>query len=268
MSQAFRHSDLSMLTAGDAESLQDTVTRWKDNGRRVAFVPTMGALHEGHLSLIKLALDNADRVAVSIFVNPTQFAPHEDFASYPRDEESDLRKLQAAGAHLAYLPPESEIYPYGPETDIKPGKAAEGLESDFRPHFFGGVVNVVYRLFEQVKPDIAVFGEKDFQQLQVIREMAEAQHLPIKTLGGEIVRDAEGLALSSRNAYLSKDQLKIARTLNKVLFAGGDTDAMKEKLLANGFDKVDYVAERWGRILAAAWIGKTRLIDNVLKIVK
>lgn len=257
---------MSMLTADKAAALREIVSRWKAQGLRVGFVPTMGALHEGHLSLVRLALENADRVVVSIFVNPTQFAPHEDFNSYPREEKKDLKKLQDAGVHLAYVPPESEIYPDGKSSDIKPGPSAEGLESDFRPHFFGGVVNVVYRLFDQVKPDIAVFGEKDFQQLQVITEMVAAQELPIQIIPAPIARDTEGLALSSRNAYLSKEQLKIARTLNKVLFEAAKTGKLedaKQRLLASGFDKVDYVAERWGRIFAAAWIEKTRLIDNV-----
>ncbi|MGB3213878.1 MAG: pantoate--beta-alanine ligase, partial [Alphaproteobacteria bacterium] len=215
-----------------------------------------------------------DCVVVSIFVNPTQFAPHEDFCSYPRTEETDLALLKSAGADVVFLPSAAEIYPDGFGSAINPGPSAEGLESDFRPHFFGGVVNVVSRLFHAVKPDVAVFGEKDFQQLQVIREMVEALKLPIRIVGGPIIRDADGLALSSRNAYLSPEELIVARTLNRVLSAAADAmregekgeDACAEaaeKLLRSGFKRVDYIKVRWGRILAAVWLGKTRLIDNV-----
>ncbi len=246
--------------------LCEVIQGWKDRHLKTGLVPTMGALHEGHLSLVKLALEKADRCVVSIFVNPTQFAPHEDFAAYPREEEKDIEKLEKAGAHLVYMPPEKEIYPQGTGTHIKAGAAAKGLESDFRPAHFNGVVNVVYRLFEQVKPDIAVFGEKDFQQLQVIKEMAEAQNLSVEIIGAPIVRDEEGLALSSRNAYLSEEELKIARQLNRVFSETaqtGDIEAAKVKLLEAGFDKIDYIEPRWNRILSAAWLGKTRLIDNV-----
>ena len=248
-----------MLTTAHAKVLGDIIARWKQAGQTIGFVPTMGALHDGHLSLVEIAKQNADRVVVSIFVNPAQFAPHEDFDSYPREEAKDLVRLQHAGVHLVYLPSEAEIYPAGRDSAVKAGDAAQGLESDFRPHFFGGVVNVVYRLFDHVKPDLAVFGEKDFQQLQVIREMVTAQNLPIEIIGAPIMRDDHGLALSSRNAYLSPEQLIIARSLNKII----REENAAENLLKAGFDKVDYVEQRWGRILAAAWIGKTRLIDNI-----
>lgn len=243
-------------------------------GQRIGFVPTMGALHEGHLSLVRLARTHADVVGVSIFVNPTQFAPHEDFDAYPRDEARDLTMLEAEGADFVFLPRAEEIYADGLESAVKPGAAAQGLESDFRPHFFGGVVNVVHRLFDCVKPDAAIFGEKDFQQLQVISEMVAAQNLPIRIIGAPIARDDFGLALSSRNAYLSSAELAVARRLNRVLFdtaaaiRGGRTEedacnAASARLLAEGFRSVDYVAVRWGRVLGAAWLGKTRLIDNV-----
>ena len=234
----------------------------------VGFVPTMGALHEGHLSLMRIAQEQADHVVVSIYVNPTQFAPHEDFDAYPRDVEGDLKQLEGL-ADLVYLPSTKDIYPNGPAVTMNAGKAAEGLDSDFRPHFFHGVATVVHRLFEIVKPDTAVFGEKDFQQLMVIREMVEEYDLAIEIIGGPIARDEHGLALSSRNAYLSEDELGIARMLNQVLYnAAGDPSPEKlceaeEMLLTAGFDKIDYVEQRWGRILAAAWLGKTRLIDNV-----
>ena len=241
------------------------VQGWKEQGFSVAFVPTMGALHKGHLSLVKLALEKADRCIVSIFVNPTQFAPHEDFDSYPRDVKGDIGLLEETGAHAVYLPSEDAVYPDGAmNSDIKAGAAAEGLEGDFRPHFFDGVVNVVRRLFAHVQPDIAVFGEKDYQQLCVVREMVEMLALPIDIIGAPIIRDESGLALSSRNAYLDKAQLEIARALNVILREKPPEDAA-QALLDAGFDKVDYVAERGGRVLAAAWIGKTRLIDNMAR---
>lgn len=223
----------------------------------LAFVPTMGALHAGHLSLIEAARRHGT-VAVSIFVNPTQFAPGEDFEAYPRDVDSDIAQIE--GVELVYLPRVEDLYPDGAFSDVKAGKAAQGLETDFRPHFFDGVCSVVKRLFDHVRPDVAVFGEKDYQQLMVIREMVENLSMPIKIIGAPIIRDEHGLALSSRNAYLNEDELEIARQLNVILRSDHPTP---ETLLKAGFDKVDYVEERWGRILAAAWIGKTRLIDNL-----
>jgi pantoate--beta-alanine ligase len=256
------------VTLHHKDDLQALVNQWQAAGERVAFVPTMGALHDGHLSLVQLAKQKADRVVVSVFVNPTQFAPHEDFDSYPRDVSGDARKLDTVGVDALYAPSAAEMYPDGDlSSAVKAGQAALGLESDFRPHFFGGVVNVVYRLFMHVCPNIAIFGEKDFQQLQVIREMVEAQQLDIEIIGALIVRDGQGLALSSRNAYLSEDELEVARQLNRILkqVACGDLAAEDgaASLLAAGFDKVDYIAQRWGRVLGAAWLGKTRLIDNV-----
>lgn len=280
MSQPFLPSDRALLTVRHAAGLADIVSRWKAQGLSVGFVPTMGALHEGHLSLVRLARQNADRVVASIFVNPAQFAPHEDFDAYPRDMDKDLRLLQAEGVDLAYTPETKEIYPGEVPAKNSPqgeGRAAEGLESDFRPHFFAGVKTVVRILFDQVRPDVAVFGEKDYQQLAVIREMVEAEKLPIRIIGAPIMRDAHGLALSSRNAYLSEGELEIARMLNQAIYAAayriaetGPQDAesaleeTRQAILTSGFDKVDYVAARWGRILAAAWLGRTRLIDNCL----
>jgi pantoate--beta-alanine ligase len=270
--------------------LEKIIGGWKKEKRRIGFVPTMGALHEGHLSLVNIARDNANKCVASVFVNPAQFAPHEDFGSYPREEKSDLEKLRGAGVDLVYLPRESEIYPSGAVADLKAGPAAQGLESDFRPHFFDGVVSVVVRLFDQVMPDVAVFGEKDYQQLCVIREMVREMGGSIEIMAGRIVRDAEGLALSSRNAYLSETELKIARRMNKVLLALSETIRQSpaeaydivpsgvQRLREAGFDEVDYVelrdavtlkpvaalqGEGNARLLAAARIGKTRLIDNV-----
>ena len=256
---------MTLETVQTPDVLRQIISGWRQEGLSVGFVPTMGALHDGHLSLAHLALRHADRCVVSIFVNPTQFAPHEDFDQYPRDVAGDLDKLEKAGVSFVYLPADTVIYPDGVETNIKPGDAAKGLESDFRPHFFNGVVNVVSRLFEHVQPDIAVFGEKDFQQLQVIREMVDEQDLPIQVIGAPVVRDEYGLALSSRNAYLDTEELEVARRLNVILreTAGtGDVEGAKQSLLDAGFEQVDYVAGRWDRILVAAWIGKTRLIDK------
>ena len=248
--------------------LQAQISAWKDVGETVAFVPTMGALHDGHLSLVALARAHADRVVVSIFVNPTQFAPHEDFDSYPRDVAGDVRKLDKAGVGAVYTPDAAQMYPDGDmRSSVRVGAAAQGLETDFRPHFFGGVVNVVHRLFDHVQPDVAVFGEKDFQQLQVISEMVAAQSLPITIIGAPIARDPSGLALSSRNAYLNENELAVARQLNVILrrVLRGDMDeaTASDALVSAGFDKVDYIAQRWGRVLGAVWLGKTRLIDNV-----
>ena len=223
-----------------------------------SYVPTMGALHTGHLSLIELANAQPGSTIVSIFVNPTQFAPHEDFDSYPRDVESDLAQL--SGVDLVYLPRVEDLYPDGATSDIKAGKSSKGLETDFRPHFFDGVCSVVYRLFNQIQPSVAVFGEKDYQQLMIIREMVEKYDLPIEIIGGPTMRDAYGLALSSRNAYLTADELDLARRFN-VILRGPEPSA--QKLLDAGFTSVDYVEQRWGRILGAVWLGKTRLIDNV-----
>ncbi len=252
-----------MLVVKTSSELRSVVEGWKSSGKRVGFVPTMGALHAGHLSLMQLAGRQADHCVVSIFVNPTQFAPHEDFASYPRNVDADLVQCKAAGVGLVYLPDESEIYPEGMISDIVAGTAAEGLESDSRAHFFDGVVNVVAQLFAQVQPDMAVFGEKDYQQLMVVREMVAMHGLPIEIVGAPIKRDDYGLALSSRNAYLSEEEMVVARQLNRILRVADGVENAHAQLLAAGFDNVDYVAERWDRILGAVWVGKTRLIDNL-----
>lgn len=265
-----------MIVLDSAQALAAQIALWKGDSASIGFVPTMGALHDGHISLVDLAKAGAQKTIVSIFVNPTQFAPHEDFDAYPRDLGSDIAKLRIAGVDAVYTPRMRDLYPDGTQATLKAGLAAEGLESDFRPHFFDGVVTVVHRLFEQVQPDLAVFGEKDFQQFQVIREMVEAEGLDIKIIGGETMRDAHGLALSSRNAYLSEAELDIARTLNMVLqslthgIAEG-IDAEKachnaaQDLKTKGFTDVDYIAVQaeWSRVLAAVWLGKTRLIDNM-----
>jgi pantoate--beta-alanine ligase len=267
--------------------LRTRVGTWRREGHRIALIPTMGALHEGHISLVRLARETCDRVVVSIFVNPTQFAPTEDFSTYPRTFDDDLAQLARADCNLVWAPGVREMYPDGFATKIVPGGAAEGLETDFRPHFFGGVATVCAKLFLQVAPDIAVFGEKDFQQLAVIRQMVRDLDLPLAIVGAPTAREADGLAMSSRNRYLSADERRIAPLIHQVIVevaarvqAGDAADSVctdaATKLAAGGFGTVDYVAVRDaatlmaydpakgpGRVLAAAWLGKTRLIDNV-----
>ncbi|MCC6598651.1 MAG: pantoate--beta-alanine ligase [Alphaproteobacteria bacterium] len=276
MSIPFSPTERPLLHIERASDLMSIVTRWKAQDLRVGFVPTMGALHDGHLSLVQRARAQSDRVIVSIFVNPAQFAPHEDFDSYPRLIDKDLKMLQAEGVDLAYTPLAAEIYPNGPTITTKVGAAAAGLESDFRPHFFDGVTTVVHTLFQQTQPDIAVFGEKDFQQLMVIREMVARENMPIEIIGAPIMRDENGLALSSRNAYLSAEERGQADMLNQIIYNAAyriaemtdpatlDTilEDARQAITICGFDKVDYVSLRWNRVLAAAWLGKTRLIDN------
>ncbi|WP_095090715.1 pantoate--beta-alanine ligase [Mesorhizobium sophorae] len=267
-------------------ALRAQIRDWRRDGLRVAMVPTMGALHDGHISLVRIALEKADRCVVSIFVNPTQFAPTEDLDKYPRQLAHDLDRLKAAKADLAFTPTVGEMYPAGFATKISVGGPSAGLESDFRPTFFDGVATVVAKLFLQATPDCAIFGEKDYQQLCVVRQLCGDLDLPVEIIGAPTIRDAHGLAMSSRNAYLDEAELKIARQLNVILrdtavalTAGADqNDATAEAsraLVAAGFRKVDYVEAResltlapWrrdveGRVLAAAWLGKTRLIDNV-----
>lgn len=273
-------------TASTVRDLRATVSGWRKQGLTVGFVPTMGALHAGHVSLVEEALRRADRCVVSIFVNPRQFAPTEDLDKYPRQLAADLEKLTQAGAHLAFTPGGEEMYPQGFATRITVGGPSEGLETDFRPHFFEGVATVVAKLLLQVAPDCAVFGEKDYQQLTVVRRLARDLDLPVEIVGAPTIRDADGLALSSRNAYLSAEELAVARRLNVILretaaaiASGSDADdaciRARSAIARAGFGSVDYVAARDaetltplstgrpGRLLAAAWLGKTRLIDNV-----
>ena len=267
-------------------ALRAAIRDWRRDGLSVAMVPTMGALHDGHISLVRAALSTADRCIVSIFVNPAQFAPTEDLDKYPRQLARDLDRLTQAGAHLAFTPAVSEMYPEGFATRISVGGPSSGLESDFRPTFFEGVATVVAKLLLQALPDRAIFGEKDYQQLCVVRKLCRDLDLPVDIVGAPTVRDAHGLAMSSRNAYLGAAELDIARRLNVILrdaaaalADGRDESSVTAKaaaaLLEAGFDRVDYVAAResltlapWrrdseGRLLAAAWLGRTRLIDNV-----
>lgn len=265
-------------------------TRQTTKGREIstALVPTMGALHEGHFSLIRLARSRADRVIVSIFVNPTQFAPSEDFGSYPRTFAADLKGLTTLGVELVWAPTVETMYPDGFATRIVPeGPAQAGLEDAFRPHFFAGVATIVAKLLIQCQPDIAVFGEKDYQQLKVITRLARDLDLKTRIVGAPIIREADGLALSSRNVYLSLHERAAAPLLNSVLrdcakrIAGGEPigvalDRGRTTIQLGGF-ALDYLEARHAetlapisavadgplRLLVAARIGKTRLIDNV-----
>ncbi|MBU1345553.1 MAG: pantoate--beta-alanine ligase [Alphaproteobacteria bacterium] len=275
--------------ARTVDALRDQVRDWRRQGLSVAFVPTMGALHEGHLTLVREGGRRADRVVASVFVNPTQFAAHEDLGTYPRREAEDAAMLAGAGCHLLFAPDPDQMYPEGFVTSVAVGGPSRGLESDFRPHFFGGVAVVVAKLLNQVQADVAVFGEKDYQQLMVVTRMARDLDIPTRIVGAPTMRDGHGLALSSRNAYLSDAQLDVARRLNGILaeaaikaadrrpLPGIERDAYSD-LLKAGFERVDYVAVRRAddlsafptgvvdgpaRILAAAWLGKTRLIDNL-----
>ena len=248
-------------------------------GATIGFVPTMGALHDGHLALVRHAKSLCDKVVVSIFVNPLQFAPTEDLDRYPRDEAGDVARLQSVGCDLVYLPTVDVLYPQTFVSRIEMNGPALGLETDFRPQFFSGVATVVSKLFNQVRPDVAVFGEKDFQQLAVIRAMVRDFDMGIEIIGLPTVREADGLALSSRNAYLTPEERAIAPKLHQVLEAirdGADIEEAKTKLQNTGFGQIDYIALRdadtlgditpetkFRRLLAALWLGKTRLIDNI-----
>jgi pantoate--beta-alanine ligase len=270
-------------------ALRETVADWRRQRLSVGFVPTMGALHEGHLTLVREAGQRTDRVVASVFVNPTQFAAHEDLGTYPRQEARDAELLSGAGCDLLFAPSVEEMYPAGATTTIRVGGPAEGLEGEFRPQMFGGVALVVAKLLNQVQANVAVFGEKDWQQLMVVRRLVRDLDLPTEIVGSPTMRDGHGLALSSRNAYLSAAELETARRLNGVLAeaaaaaaTGTLLDIVEQEaraaLLRAGFSHVDYVAIRRaddlavfadgivdapGRILTAAWLGRTRLIDNM-----
>jgi pantoate--beta-alanine ligase len=260
-------------------------------GRTIGFVPTMGALHDGHISLVEKAREASDITVTSIFVNPTQFAPGEDLDTYPRTEEADIGKLRSVGCDIVYLPTVEEMYPDGSLTNIRVEGMSDLLDGIFRPHFFYGVATVVARLFVHVQPDVAVFGQKDYQQLQIIRRMVRDLGFPIEVLGGETFRDRDGLAQSSRNTYLTPDERAKANVISASLhraacrIEAGEAvaEALEEaRVCINqaGFKQLDYVSAVdpatlenlsddpvpsgfEGRLLAAAWMGKTRLIDNL-----
>ena len=273
---------------GTVEQMRDALRPWRQAGERIALAPTMGALHAGHISLIRLARLKASRCVASIFVNPTQFAPHEDFLDYPRPFEADLDKLAAAGVDGVYAPTPATMYPRGFATTISlAGPAGAGLEDRFRPNHFAGVATVVAKLFTQAMPDVAVFGEKDYQQLAVIRQMAKDLDLPIEIAGAPTIRESDGLAMSSRNVYLSANERRVAPALHEILQGcaariSGSGNAERflgegRKRLADAGFVVDYLELRDAvslaapdfaqrrplRLLAAANLGKTRLIDNV-----
>ena len=269
--------------------LRARVRGWRAGGERIGLAPTMGALHEGHLSLVRRAKSSAPKVIASLFVNPTQFGPNEDFQAYPRDEAQDAELLASVGCDLLYAPNEAEMYPEGFSTTVIVGGVSEPLEGVARPGHLAGVATVVTKLLLQAAPDVAVFGEKDYQQLQLIRRLVRDLDLPVEIIGAPTVRARDGLAQSSRNAYLSQEQRAVAGRLNLILadmagaLANGaavaevEADAMAA-LLSAGFDRVDYAEARAAedlarqgpgpvegpaRVLVAAWIGRTRLIDNL-----
>ena len=276
-----------MQIVRDIEALRAAIAELRGDGRTIAFVPTMGALHAGHMALVAEGRRRADHVVASIFVNPTQFAASEDLSTYPRREASDAKMLEEEGCALLWSPDVATMYPRGAETDVRAGSLGEGLDGAARPGHFDGVATVVSRLFEQVRPDIALFGEKDYQQLAVIRQMVLDRDLAVEIVGVPTQRDADGLALSSRNAYLTDEERQSARALPRALGEaaaaiqrGGDVaEALataKDRLVKAGFEPIDYVElcdaetlapvaslERPARLLAAARIGRTRLIDNL-----
>jgi pantoate--beta-alanine ligase len=268
--------------------LRRVIAGWRVRQKTIALVPTMGALHEGHAALVRAAQRRADRVIVSIFVNPTQFAPNEDLTSYPRTFAADLAKLDALNADLVWAPAIATMYPYGFASQIMPdGPAKAGLEDAFRPHFFGGVATVVAKLLIQCEPDFALFGEKDFQQLRVVTRLARDLGLKTRIVGVPTKREKEGLALSSRNRYLSATEHNAAPVLYRILKAcAGDISAGKpvggvlergRAAIAEAGFALDYLEARNSetlaplgaakgepiRLLVAARIGKTRLIDNI-----
>jgi pantoate--beta-alanine ligase len=269
-------------------ALRRAVMQWRAAGERIALIPTMGALHGGHLALVRAARRRAPRLIVSIFVNPTQFAPHEDFASYPRSFDADLAALADMAVDLVWAPPVALMYPPGFAARVVPeGPATAGLEDKFRPHFFSGVATVVAKLLIQCAPDFAMFGEKDYQQLKVVTRVATDLDLPVKIVAVATVREQDGLALSSRNSYLSASERAAAPTLFRVLTDCAGKIARGE-LAARVLDEGGAAIERSGfvldylearhadtlapvasikdgpiRLLVAARIGKTRLIDNI-----
>ncbi|MEA1831131.1 pantoate--beta-alanine ligase [Methylobacterium durans] len=271
----------------DLAPMRAQVAAWRQAGERVVLVPTMGALHTGHLALIAHARDIGQRAVASIFVNPTQFGPNEDFSRYPRDVEADLGLLAGAGCDAAWTPEAETMYPDGYATRIEVSGLSEGLCGAYRPGHFSGVATVVTKLLNQVRPDIALFGEKDFQQLQVIRRAVRDLDLPFEIRGVPTVREADGLALSSRNRYLSSEERARAPRLHAVLTEiaagvrdGGEAEPLlvrgRAELEAAGFAPVQYLAvcdaetlaplprvEGPARVLAAAYLGRTRLIDNL-----
>jgi len=267
--------------------LRQRLAAWRQEGRIIGLVPTMGALHDGHFSLVDKAVQSNDRTVTSLFVNPKQFGPGEDLDVYPRDEVSDAAALSERGVDLLFAPSVEEMYPAGAVTAVAVPGIGDLLEGRFRPGFFTGVATVVAKLLIQSLPDRAFFGEKDYQQLCVIRRLTKDMDLPVEIVGCPIVREPDGLALSSRNAYLNTEERQAAPALHQALINSGkeiangaavaaSVAAAKSELLNAGFTKVDYIAvcdpasleelesvAGEARLLGAAWLGQTRLIDNI-----
>jgi len=278
---------VSVRIVRTVKDLRAEVARWRSEGFHVGVVPTMGALHEGHLSLVRTALGRADRVIVTLFVNPKQFNNAADLAAYPRTEEADAAKLAPLGAHMLYAPDGGEMYPQGFSTTVSVSGVSEGLCGAFRPGHFDGVATVVTKLFLQTGADFAFFGEKDFQQLHVVRRLVRDLDIPIEIVACPTVREEDGLALSSRNARLSAEDRRIAPKLAEILLATarrlaagapieGTLQEAQNAILTAGYQEVEYLElraeedlaplselNRPARLLVAAWLGGVRLIDNV-----
>ena len=277
----------TLILVRDVDSLRRRIAGWRRDHLKVALVPTMGALHKGHLALVQRGLQLCDRIVATIFVNPKQFGPSEDLAAYPRRESEDFQMLSTAGVHLLFAPDVAAMYPPGFATNVHVAGLSEELDGAHRPGHFDGVATVVTKLLLQAAPDVALFGEKDYQQLAIIKRLQADLNIPVDIVGVPTVRDADGLALSSRNAYLTADECARAPALHKAIVAaaqaiaaGGDIAAAlataKAAITAAGFGPIDYVEARHaetlaprgsaaepGRVLAAAQLGRARLIDNV-----
>ncbi len=277
-----------MIICKTKEEIRGLIADWRREGFSVGAVPSMGALHEGHLSLIDAAVRECDRVVASVFVNPLQFAPHEDFDAYPRDLEGDAAKLAERGCNAVFAPERASLFPADFSTNISVGGLRENHCAIARPHFFDGVATIVAKLLLILRPDAAVFGEKDFQQLAVIRRMVRDLDIDARIIGGPTVREPDGLAMSSRNEYLSAEERAVAPALFRTIMESGERISAPgarwtevgawatSAVLESGFSSVDYIhfvdaasletmesAGPEGRILAAARLGKTRLIDNI-----
>lgn len=278
---------MSVPIVRSVAQLRETVALWRRQGARIAVVPTMGVLHEGHLSLVRAAIEEADRVIVTLFVNPKQFNSQADLAAYPSTEDEDAAKLAPLGAHLLYAPDAEEMYPAAFATTVSVSGVSEGLCGAFRPGHFDGVATVVAKLFLRTSADVGFFGEKDFQQLHLVRRMARDLDIPITIVPCPTVREADGLALSSRNVRLSPAERAVAPKLPSVLLETAERLARgspvlptlaeaRAAILAAGYREVEYLElrneadlrpmtslDRPARLLVAAWLGGTRLIDNV-----
>ncbi len=288
LSPASRNPTAAIATVRTGAELRQRTAAWRAAAESVGLVPTMGGLHGGHLALIRAARAGCDRVVATIFVNPKQFGPAEDFETYPRDEAADAQILAANGVDLLYAPAVEEVYPQGFATRVSVSGVTEGLCGAFRPGFFEGVATVVCKLLLQALPDVAYFGEKDYQQLQMVRRMVADLDIPVRVVAVATVREADGVALSSRNAYLNDEERRVAPELYRVLktIAGrlernqGSVAELvawgRSELKQAGFKRIDYLevcdaetlepvetADHPARVLAVAWLGRARLIDNV-----